>query len=122
MYFKINSVKNRNKNVALFIFCFVLFATLHSCFVITGVKNKPSKLALDTHEQKGFVKATIINYTLDGCSFMVQLEDGKKLEPVNLQMEFRKDNFKVWIKYQYYKSNSICMAGEMATITAIEKR
>lgn len=115
-------MKNWNKNVALFIFYFVFIATLQSCFVFTGVKNKPSKLALDTHEQSGFVKGTIINYTLDGCSFMIQLEDGKKLEPVNLQFEFKKDKFKVWIKYQYYKGNSICMAGEMVTVTAIETR
>jgi len=53
---------------------------------------------------------------------MLQLDDGKKLEPVNLQDEFKKDNFNVWLKYQNYKGNSACMAGEMITIDAIEKR
>ena len=95
---------------------------LQSCFLFSGKKNKLSQTAIDTHEQNGFAKAAIINYAIDGCTFMIQLEDGKKLEPVNLQDEFKKDNLKVWIKYKHFKGNSICMAGEMVTITAIETR
>ena len=109
-------------NVALLIIGIVFFSILQYCYSSKPLKNEPPVSYADTHEQKGFVKATIINYTIDGCTFMIQLEDGKKLEPVNLQNEFKIDNFKVWIKYQQSKGNSICMAGEMVTITAIEKR
>jgi hypothetical protein len=115
-------VKNKPKSIALLIAYLFLFGSLQSCFLFSNVKNKKSESIADTHEQQGFSKATIINYTIDGCTFMIQLEDGKKLEPTNLQDTFKKDNFKVWIKYQHYKGNSICMAGEMITITGIEKR
>ena len=115
-------MQNKRKDISLFIICSVFIATVQSCSLFSGVKNKSSEIAFDTHEQNGFAKATIINYKVDGCTYLMQLEDGKKLEPINLQEEFKKDNFKVWIKYQHYKGNSICMAGEMVTITAIEKR
>lgn len=113
-------MKNKLKNIGLLFVCLVFISMLQSCFVFVGVKNTPAEPIVDTHLKDGFVKATVINYTLDGCTFMLQLEDGKKLEPVNLKEEFKKDNFKVWIKYQHYKGNSICMAGEMVTVTAIE--
>lgn len=117
-------MKNKLKNIALLFVCLIFISMLQSCFLFVGVKSKhtaPNPASNgDTHEQNGFVKATIINYTLDGCSFMLLLKDGKKLEPVNLSGEFKKDNTNVWIKYQHYKGNSICMAGEMVTVTAIE--
>lgn len=114
-------MKNNPKNIAILIICLALISALQSCFMDRGLKGINTESIADTHEQNGFVKATIINYTLDGCSFMFLLEDGKKLEPVNLLDEYKKDKINVWIKYQHYKGNSICMAGEMVTITAIEK-
>ncbi|MCE9538942.1 MAG: hypothetical protein K8R85_06965 [Bacteroidetes bacterium] len=113
-------MKNKLNNIALLFFSLVFISMLQSCFLFPGVKSTHTAPDQDTHEQNGFVKATIINYTFDGCSFMLQLGDGKKLEPVNLPVEFRKDNIKVWIKYQHYKGTSICMAGEMVTVIAIE--
>lgn len=114
-------MKNKLKNIALLFVCLVFISMLQSCFLFSGVKSTYTAPDQDTHEQNGFVKATIINYALDGCGFMLLLKDGKKLEPVNLSEEFKKDSIKVWIKYQHYKGNSICMAGEMVTVTAIEK-
>lgn len=73
---------------------------------------------------EGYVKATVTDNTgLDGCRFMLTLESGKKLEPVNLEEKYMKDGMKVWVKYQSVKDMmSICMAGEMVRITAIEER
>ena len=113
-------MKNKLKNIALLFVCLVFISMLQSCFLFQGAKSKHTEPLADTHVQNGFIKATVINYALDGCAFMLQLEDGKKLEPVNLSEEFKKDNIKVWIKYQHYKGNSICMAGEMVTVTSIE--
>ena len=104
----------------LLVVCLFFISVIQSCSVFT--KSKPSEPAVDMYIQEGFIKATVINYVVDGCTFMLQLADGKKLQPVNLKDEFKKDNFNVWIKYQHYKGNSVCMAGEMVTITAIEKR
>ena len=115
-------MSNSLNRITFSITCLIFIFTMESCFLFIGVKNKSSEPAADTHVQNGFAKAIIINYKLDGCTFMIQLEDEKKLEPVNLEKEFKKDNFKVWIKYRHYAGNSICMAGEMVTVTAIEKR
>jgi hypothetical protein len=75
-----------------------------------------------TKEKTNFIEATVINYHLDGCSWILQLADEKKLEPVNLKEEFKKENLNVWIKYEPYNGASICMAGEMVTIKDIQLR
>lgn len=71
-------------------------------------------------------KATIVDRTgLDGCSFMIELNDGTMLEPTNLS-EFgikKEDGLKVWIDYSETKNGfSICMAGTMVDIDCISKR
>ena len=71
----------------------------------------------------GYTKATVINYEVDGCHFLLQLEDGKKLEPSKLADEFKKDKLAVWIKYTLQKNAmSICMAGQMVELSDIQLR
>lgn len=84
---------------------------------VAGLKSFPEET------KEGYIKATVVNLTLDGCSWMLQLEDGKKLEPVNLKEEFKKDKLNVWIQYQVKKGGmSVCMAGEVITISDIKLR
>jgi hypothetical protein len=106
-------MKGKLKNIVLI----VLIISLHACSQKTHVSQ-----SADTNEKAGFIKATVIKYDLDGCSWMLQLADKRKLEPVNMKEEFKKENLNVWIKYQTYNGNSICMAGEMITITDIQLR
>ena len=75
------------------------------------------------YEKEKFVRATVVDMTgLDGCQFLLKLEDGKKLEPINLDPAYKKDGLPVWIKYIDSKgSMSICMTGKMVRIIAIEK-
>ncbi len=74
-------------------------------------------------EKEGYVKATVINYEVDGCSFLIQLEDGKKLDPSGLAADFRKDQLAVWIKYIPKKGGvSVCMAGQMIDVADIQLR
>jgi hypothetical protein len=72
--------------------------------------------------QKGYVKAFVTEVSLDGCSFMLQLEDGKRLEPDGLQPEFEKDSLKVWLKYTEEDRMSVCMAGQTIKVIDIKKR
>jgi len=74
--------------------------------------------------EQGFKKGTIVDMTgLDGCSFMIKLKNGKTLEPNQLDDQFKKEGMLVWVRYSIPKSiNSICMAGQLVTLTAIEKR
>ncbi|MBA3706981.1 MAG: hypothetical protein H0W84_14090 [Bacteroidetes bacterium] len=115
-------MENKLKNIVLITLVILTNACSHK---VPGLKSFPPTEKSTTMEETkaGFVKATVINYKLDGCSWMLQLEDGKKLEPINLTEEFQKENFKVWIQYKpFTQGASICMAGEMITITAIEIR
>lgn len=91
-------------------------AALISCYAIQPA-NKTDYAA------EGFVKAEIKKYEVDGCGFMIFLEDGKKLNPDNLQEQFQREGLKVWVKYGIRKNAmSICMAGDNVIITAIEPR
>ncbi len=84
---------------------------------VAGLKSFPEET------KEGYIKATVVNLTLDGCSWLLQLEDGKKLEPTNLNEEFKKDKLNVWIQYQIKKGGmSVCMVGEIITISEIELR
>jgi hypothetical protein len=113
-------MKNKHKNITLIIISMMVLVALQSCHLFVKEKQEIPKVVVPLHE--GFTKATVINYSVDGCSWMIQLEDGKLLEPVNLKDEFKKENLKVWIQYKHYENFSFCMAGEMVTISAIEIR
>lgn len=71
-------------------------------------------------------KAVLRDYAgLDGCRWLFELEDGQRLEPVNLhQYDFElKDGLEVSIQFtEATDMMSICMAGKMVNITCISKR
>ena len=90
----------------------VLTLTIHSC-------NKESECE-NSHSAK------LVNMTgLDGCSWMIELGDGTKLEPTNLN-DFNinlQENQKIWIVYHTAaQMASICMTGEIVTIDCISAR
>ena len=74
--------------------------------------------------EQGYKKGTMVDKTgLDGCGFMIMLEDGKTLEPSTLNDSFKKEGLMVWVRYSIPKSlSSICMAGQLVHLTAIEER
>lgn len=113
-------MKNKFTHITLITLGIAALYVLPSCSKFSKkepvVINEPAPLYPD------YTKATIINYTLDGCSWMLQLESGKKLEPKNLAQEFKKEGLQVWIKYSNYENYSFCMAGQMVTINKIAIR
>ena len=113
-------MKNKLKNITLIIVGILVIISVQSCRV--NVKPAPEVRKEPVPSFTGFTKATIIRSTTDGCSWMIKLEDGKMLEPVNLKEEFKKDGLNVWIQYTHYENFSFCMSGEMVTITAMELR
>ena len=72
------------------------------------------------------VKATMKDSTgLDGCGYIIELEDGTRLEPINLAtFDFQpKDWQKLRVTYEVVaNSGSICMVGELVEITCITER
>ena len=74
-------------------------------------------------EQEGYTKATVVNYEIDGCKYILQLEHEKKLEPTNLTADFKKDKLDVWVKYIPKKGGmSVCMVGQVIELTDIQLR
>ncbi len=84
------------------------------------------------------IKATIRDYTgLDGCGYVLELNDGSILEPVrmvvcgpppqnimtldNPLLNFEEDGKKVFVDYELIQSVSICMAGQTVKITCISE-
>lgn len=112
-------MKNKHKHI-LSTFLFIAFVImLSSCY------RNITRNSVETQEYRDstYIAATVINYTVDGCTWMLQLEDGKKLQPSVLKPEYQKDKLKVWIKYLTKKGGvGICMAGEIVDITEIELR
>jgi len=72
--------------------------------------------------KEGFVKVKVRNMMgLDGCGFLLILDNGETLEPTNLDKQYMQNGTKLWIKYKPTGNASICMAGKVVTLTATEK-
>src|ERR1035437_2473533 len=107
----------------LFFFSFLIFNfsfLIISCDCKKKAVSASQTTATDQKrdfEKEGYLKATVINYEVDGCTFLLKLPDEKKLEPTNLAAEFKKDQLAVWIKYASPKGAvSICMVGQMVEL------
>jgi len=108
-----------------FVLVFLVFGIACSRKVVPITsKNEAPKEEVVNYEKEGYVSGTIVDMTgLDGCGYMIRLENGKKLEPSHIEEQFRQNDLPVWIKYSIPKSAiSICMAGQMVTLSAIHKR
>lgn len=110
------------KHKHLLLLIFIALAT-GGCFL----KKKETEKTTD-YAALGYVKAIVVDYELDGCRWMLRLDnedpndDDKKMEPDFLFSEFQKDSLPVWLKYQKEERISICMAGETVKVIDIKKR
>ena len=81
----------------------------------------------DGNPDKNAVAATLYDYTgLDGCSWVVDLEDGSGICEIagfpDTDIDI-KDSIKVWVTYQPADTQiSICMVGPRVKITGIWER
>jgi len=98
----------------------VLIAAL-AFSALAACKNK-QKTASPDLEKQGYVKAVVKDYELDGCRFMIFLDETRKLEPDWLPKEMQADSVPVWVRYERDERLSICMAGETVKVIDIKKR
>lgn len=112
------------KSVYYFIFVILLLSCSPKSTPVGTSEKKKKQVSTADYIAQGFVKATVIDLTgLDGCRFLLQLEDGSRLEPENLDTAFAKAGTPVWVKYFFQKNAiSICMAGKVVHIADILKR
>ena len=58
---------------------------------------------------------------LDGCRFLLELENGKRLQAINLSPEHQKTGLKLRITYKMAEGYmGICMAGDMVELVNVE--
>ena len=103
----------------------VVFACHNKMAPVKEVPQQPDLTPRIDYAKENYTMATVVNMTgLDGCGYLLKLEDGKKLEPDKpLEETFRVDGLPVWVKFQMTKGMaSICMAGQIVRISHIEKR
>ena len=109
--------------IALFLFTSYFFFSSCHCKKKATAETKTVELPKRDFEKEGYTKATVIIFDIDGCKYMLQLEDQKKLEAVNLSADFQKENLAVWIKYTIKKgAMSICQAGQIIELADIQLR
>ena len=80
----------------------------------------------DGNKSTAGVNGTLKDYNgLDGCTWIIELDNGEKLQPVNL-LELNiglTDGKKVTVTYDEVKDMSgICMTGIMVSVKTIEER
>lgn len=72
------------------------------------------------------VDAVLRDYTgMDGCTWVIELPDGERLEPVNFhELEFTpEDNLPIRVSFTPAEEMmSICMVGKMVNIQCISRR
>lgn len=94
-----------------------IILNLVSC---TATKNETSN---SSSIPPNAIQATVVDFReLDGCEFLILTSDGKKLQPINLQANFKKNGTQLFITYKVAKGISICMAGEMVELLFVQEQ
>lgn len=77
----------------------------------------------DRQQETKSAEATIVNGTTVGtCSFLLQLSNGSKLEPIELPNDFQTDGLKVSLTYREHpEMTSTCQAGPIVEVLTIQK-
>ena len=84
-------------------------------------------MACNKNKCSDSVKAELKDLSgLDGCGYVIELENGNKLEPLNLS-DFDidlKDGNKIWVSYHLTTNfiGTICMVGDIIEIDCIINR
>ncbi len=67
------------------------------------------------------VQATVKDYRhLDGCLYMLITENGKKLNPLDLDTAYFEDGLKVKVRYRKKDAVTTCMSGQNIEVLDIE--
>lgn len=112
---------------------FILFLSLF-LFSCSGSKesteNKEGKeksLQRDNGDTKGEGTEALVTVKdhshLDGCRFMLILQDGgKKLNPLNLDTAYFENGLELKVRYKKKDAMTTCMAGETIELLEVERK
>jgi len=103
---------------SLFYTVTLLLIIFYSCGpAIQEIATNNANYNLDTSKM---TQARVIDYSdLDGCSFILELDDGSKLQPLVLPEEFKKNGITVYVTFSFVKQPGVCMVGKIIEIDKI---
>lgn len=97
-----------------------LALTTMNC-IVNKDKNIDQKTVVMT--EKGYTQGVIIDKTgLDGCTFLIQVNDSIVFHPINLDPKFSIAGLKVYFKYKKSRKATICMNGQPILLQEIIKQ
>ena len=81
-----------------------------------------TKESLKADKPEPGIAVTVEDATgLDGCTFLLIMDDGSRLQPVNLPEQYCKNGVRIMITYREIKGVSVCMAGKMVEVTSVRE-
>ncbi|HMT30925.1 MAG TPA: hypothetical protein PKD91_16760 [Bacteroidia bacterium] len=96
------------------------FAALLVVVGLLGCKTTKQETAQTIPDKA--IQVKVIDYSeLDGCKFLLETSDGKKLQPTNLPEKFSKDGIRLAVTYKVKDGMSICMAGTMVELILVSE-
>lgn len=107
-------------------FWIVLFCVFSlSCKIIpehadNNELNESDGNEIVSHSQKVKVVTVVDKTGLDGCTFLLQLNDSSLLEPINLDDSYKINGTKLAISYRVVSVMSVCMAGTTVKLLTVE--
>lgn len=103
---------------------FVIFSLLLTAAACSPSRKteKPQQEKTPDYAALNYEKGTVKYWELDGCRYMIETENGKKLNPGSLDSAYAKDGLKVWVRYKQVNRMNICMSGITVDISDIQKR
>lgn len=113
---------NNKRNVARFKSVRILFLTGLISLMALGTSSCEKSEESDCESG---VKGTIVDLTgLDGCGYVIELEDGERIEPTDWgKFEVPiEDGQLIWVEYHAVEAASICMVGEVVALDCMTER
>lgn len=107
-----------------FILILILIGTIVSCTPTKTTNGEDDDIVEVSKSSCGTLATVQDNSGLDGCKFIIVLDDGKRLEPLVMEdKDFQfKDNQRIRLNYeQELEIMSICMGGMGVKVTCIEE-
>lgn len=98
-------------------FVLILIGSMTMMFATCSPSGKAKKGK--TCQTNGIVKD--MTGELDGCEFLITLEDGTNLLPVDYTVDITglKDKQKITFTYEQVEAMNVCMAGETVKVTCL---
>ena len=87
--------------------------------------QEDSTLKEETNWSQRKYKAGVIFKPEDiaGCDYVIKMEDGRVLEPINLVDSLKKNNLRIWLRYHPAETQvSVCMMGAIVMLDDVQYR